>query len=262
VVGPALSRCAGILIFITLTLPCTANAGDGPSARIETANPANSIVIGFVGGFVAHDNQHHGPVQFAAHLRAALPPGAYIKVFENRRRKQAYAAILRALDTDGDGVLSADEKARAHIILFGHSWGGAAAVLLARELRRAGIPVMLTVQIDSIAKMWQHDSVIPDNVAAAVNFYQPHGFLHGEPEITAADPTKTRIIGNYLIDYKKNPIECPNVSWAGRVFTRGHVQSECDPRTWSQVEEMVRQRLVPAENYSASSSSNPVPGLP
>ena len=256
--APALSRCAvGVLTFITLTLPYVANAADGESVHVETATSTSTIVIGFVGGFVAHNNRHHGSVQFAERIRRALPQGTYVKVFENRRRKQAYAEILRLLDSDGDGVLSSEEKARARIILFGHSWGGAAAVLLARELRRQGVPVMLTVQIDSIAKMWQKDSVIPDNVAAAVNFYQPHGILRGEPEITAADPAKTRIIGNYLTDYKKNPIECPNASWADWVFTRGHVQSECDPRLWSQVEEMVRERLMPGNNYSTTSSATP-----
>jgi pimeloyl-ACP methyl ester carboxylesterase len=256
VVGPALSRCAlGAVTFIALTFPYLANAGDGGTSRIENASPASSIVIGFVGGFVAHNNPHHGPVQFAERLRSALPHGTYVRVFENRRRKQAFAEILRLLDSNGDGTVSPQEKARARIILFGHSWGGAAAVVLARELRKAGVPVMLTVQIDSVAKMWQNDSVIPDNVAAAVNFYQPHGFLQGDPEITAANPAKTRIIGNYLFDYKKNPITCPNVSWANWLLIRGHVQSECDPHIWSEIEEMVRERLEPGKEYSTSSSN-------
>ncbi len=253
--GPVLSRYAGaVFIFITLTTSYLANAGDGGSTHVETASPASAIVIGFVGGFVAHNDQRHAPVQFADRIRSVLPQGAFVKVFENRHRKQAYAQIVHLLDRDGDGSLSAEEKARARIILFGHSWGGAAAVLLARELQRQGIPVMLTVQIDSIAKMWQKDSVIPDNVAAAVNFYQPHGILRGEPEITAADPAKTRIIGNYLTDYKKNPIACPGATWADWVFTRGHVQCECDPRLWSQIEEMVRERLKPENNYFTTSS--------
>ena len=81
-------------------------------------------------------------------------------------------SLFSLLDTNHDGVLSADEKSRARIILFGHSWGAAAAVMLARDLRREGIPVLLTVQVDSVAKMWQNDSIIPDNVAEAVNFYQ------------------------------------------------------------------------------------------
>lgn len=37
------------------------------------------------------------------------------------------------------------------------------------------MPVALTVQVDSIKKHGKDDSVIPANVAEAVNFYQPGG---------------------------------------------------------------------------------------
>jgi len=227
-------------------MPALARAVDAAPPPVTTAAPA-SIVIGFVGGFVAHDNLRHGPVQLAQRIRRTVPRDTYVHVFENRHRKQAHLAIIRLLDTDHDGILSAEEKARARIVLFGHSWGAAAAVALARELRREGVPVLLTVQVDSIAKAWQNDAVIPDNVAAAVNFYQPHGVLHGRPQITAADPEKTQVLGNYRMDYKKDPIECPEATWFSRVFTPGHMQSECDPHVWSQIEGMVRQRVVSSE---------------
>src|SRR5260221_4275528 len=83
-------------------------------ATTSTATPApSSIVIGFVGGFVAHDNLHHGPVQLARRIQLTVSKDIYVRVFENRHRKQAYDAIFRVLDTDHDGVLSAEEKARA-----------------------------------------------------------------------------------------------------------------------------------------------------
>jgi hypothetical protein len=226
-----------------LWMPSASRAAEGGSVSTAASASPSNIVIGFVGGFVSHTDAHHGPVQFAQRLQRSFPSGTYIRIFENRRRKQAYKAILRLLDTDHDGTLSAEEKARARIVLFGHSWGASSAVVLARDLRRKGVPVLLTVQVDSVAKMWQNDSVIPDNVAAAVNFYQPHGILHGQPEIVAADPAKTQILGNYKKDYKKDPIDCPDASWAERFFTPGHVQSECDAGTWSQIETMVRQRF-------------------
>jgi pimeloyl-ACP methyl ester carboxylesterase len=213
-------------------------------ATTSTATPApSSIVIGFVGGFVAHDNLHHGPVQLARRIQLTVSKDTYVHVFENRHRKQAYDAIFKFLDTNHDGVLSAEEKARAHIILFGHSWGAAAAVLLARELRRQGVAVLLTVQVDSVAKAWQNDALIPDNVATAVNFYQPHGILHGRPQITAVNPGKTQFLGNFRRDYQKDPVRCPEATWFSRVFTSGHMQSECDPHVWSQIEAMVRERL-------------------
>jgi pimeloyl-ACP methyl ester carboxylesterase len=218
---------------------------------------ATDIVIGFVGGFVAPDNPHHGPVQLAEHVRETLPPGTYIRIFENRHRKQAYSAVLHLLDANHDGALSSEEKARARIILFGQSWGASAAVLLARDLRREGVPVLLTVQVDSVAKFWQNDSVIPDNVAAAVNFYQTQGLVHGRRRIVAADSSKTEILGNYLIDYRKNPVSCPDASWADRFFTPGHMQSECDPHLWSEIEGMVRQRLRSPDPSSTRTFTDP-----
>jgi hypothetical protein len=234
------------LAILGATLPYLSHAEDSALIRSEAAAaPAPSnIVIGFVGGFVRHDNAHHGPVQLGQRIRQTVPQDTYVRIFENRRRKRAYDTVVRLLDTNHDGVLSSEEKARARIILFGHSWGAAAAVLLARDLRRQGVPVLLTVQVDSVAKVWQHDSVIPDNVAEAVNFYQPHGLVHGRTQITAADPAKTAILGNYRIDYSKTPVECPQASWFDHAFTPAHMQSECDPRVWSQIETMVRQRLV------------------
>jgi pimeloyl-ACP methyl ester carboxylesterase len=248
------------LTFLAVTMPALSRALDASPLQPQPAAPPSNIVIGFVGGFVAHNNPHHGPVQFAELIKRTIPKDTYVQVFENRRRKQAYATVLRLLDTNRDGVLSPEEKTRARIILFGHSWGASAAVLLARDLRREGIPVLLTVQIDSVAKVWQNDSVIPDNVAEAVNFYQPHGIIHGRRQIIAADPAKTEILGNYLMDYKKNPVQCPEASWAERFFTSDHMQSECDPHTWSQVETMVRQRL--AASYASSATASTVSAAP
>jgi hypothetical protein len=230
------------LVLFAVAAP-SLTAADGAVAHPP---PTGSyILVGFAGGFVRHDNLHHGPVQLANRLQPDLPPGASIQIFENRHRKAAYNAILRRLDANHDGVLSAAEKSQARIILFGHSWGASAVVMLARELNRAGIPVLLTVQVDSIAKPWQSDRVIPENVAAAANFYQPDGLLHGRARITAADDSKTQILGNYRFDYQKMPVQCPGASWFQRFFAPTHAQSQCDPRLWSQVEGLMRQRMQP-----------------
>jgi len=229
------------------------------AAIAENTLPANptapsQIVIGFVGGFVRHNNPHQQPVKLAQRIRENAPPETYVEVFENRRRKQAYKTVLRLLDSNHDGVLSVEEKSHARIVLFGHSWGAAAAVLLARELERSDIPVLLTVQVDSVAKLWQNDSVIPDNVGQAVNFYQPHGLVHGQQKISAENPAKTQVIGNFLIDYNKIALHCSGLSWFDRYLTPSHAKSQCDAHLWSQIEDMVRQRLTtqsPAENAVA-----------
>jgi pimeloyl-ACP methyl ester carboxylesterase len=211
----------------------------------------SNIVIGFVGGFVRHDNPRHSSVQFAQRMQRTAAKDTYVQVFENRHRKAAHKTILRLLDANHDGILSQEEKQSARIVLFGHSWGAAAAVLLARELQRDDIPVLLTVQVDSVAKPWQNDSVIPANVADAVNFYQPHGLIHGRPRITAADPAHTQILGNYLVDYRKAPVECTEGSWFDHI-TPSHAQCECDHRLWSQIETLVLQRLAPLTTTAAA----------
>jgi len=258
--GPRLA--ARLAVLVAGILAGTASAGalaafvvSDPAVTAGSEPAAPAIVIGFVGGFVRRDDSHHGPVQLAHRIQRTVPKTTHVEVFENRHRAQARAAILRLLDTNHDGTLSDEERSRARIVLYGHSWGAQAAVLLARELRRDHIPVLLTVQVDSVAKPWRNDSVIPDNVAEAANFYQPHGLLHGRAMITAADQSKTEILGNYRTDYRKDPIPCPEASWAGRFFTPGHTQSECDPRVWSRIEALVRERLASQDLASASNSA-------
>lgn len=257
---PALFRVLPVFLLVS-TAGAAVLPGSGSVLLPQSESAPSRIVVGFVGGFVRHDSPNHGPVQLAQRIQLSAPQGTYVQVFENRRRKSAYRAVVRLLDTNHDGMLSAEERSRSRIVIFGHSWGAAAAVLLARDLRQAHIPVLLTVQVDSVAKPWQNDSLIPDNVSEAVNFYQPSGLIHGRKQITAADPAKTQILGNYLVDYRKTPVECHGTSVFDRYFTPSHAQSECDPRIWSQIEEMVLQRLAPeaeavAKDRSLGASDN------
>lgn len=254
---PRIARLQILAVVVAILAAPVLAAADGAVA--SPPPPKAFILIGFAGGFVRHDNPYHGPVQLAQRMRPNLPKDASIQIFENRHRKSAYEAILRRLDTNHDGLLSAAEKAQARIILFGHSWGAAAVVMLARELNRAGIPVLLTVQVDSIAKPWESDGVIPQNVAEAANFYQPHGLLHGRAHITAADDSKTEILGNYRFDYQKTPVSCQGASWFLRTFAPSHMQSQCDPRLWSQVEALIRQRMTPGPVTAAASRPHPEP---
>ena len=151
--------------------------------------------MAFVGGFVKHNARAHSTVQVVEHLRNEYREGVYVQSFANRHRDQAYKEILRHLDGDNNGTLIADEKRNARIVIFGHSWGASETVTLARKLERDGIPVLLTIQVDSVAKPGQNDSLIPANVGQAINFYQPDGIVHGRPHIRAADPARDRNSG-------------------------------------------------------------------
>jgi hypothetical protein len=77
------------------------------------------------------------------------------------------------------------------------------------RLNKVGVPTLLTLQVDSISRLGSNDIIIPANVAQAANFYQPHGIVHGGHDIRAANPARTRIIGNFQFNYGKNPLNCP-----------------------------------------------------
>ena len=213
------------------------------------------IVVGFVGGFVRHDNAVHSPVQLARRLRDDYPSGVQVEVFENRRREQAYGEIVKLLDADHDGKLSEEEKRGARIILYGMSWGGSETVALARELAEQKIPVLLTIQVDSVTKVGQNDAVIPANVMEAANFYQVNGLLHGQTEIRAADGANTRIVGNFRLEYGAKELKCENYPWYDRVFVKYHTEIECDPEVWKLVELLIRSKL-PAKATQRAESGN------
>jgi hypothetical protein len=217
--------------------------GQRVPAQVQESRFPPVIVVGFVGGFIRHDNLVHSEVQLAARLRKDYPSGVIVETFESYRGEAARQKIHSLLDTNHDGYLTPAEKQNARIILYGHSWGASEAVTVARELGKDGIPVLLTVQIDSIAKFYQNDAIIPANVAQAANFYQPDGFAHGQPAIRAADPTRTKIIGNFKFEYKANTYACNEYPWYDRIFVKAHTQIECDPEVWKQAEALIRSDL-------------------
>jgi hypothetical protein len=220
-------------------------AASDESATAQVPAP-KIIVIGFVGGYVHHDDAGHSGVQLAARIRDAYPADAYVNTFENHRGEDAHQAVLDALDTDHDGQLSADEKQTARIVIYGHSWGASETVALADALNRDGIPVLLTIQVDSVVKHGEDDSLIPPNVAQAVNYYQTDGRLHGRSEIRAADPARTHVIGNFRFAYGKKPIACEAAyPWWDRLVMQPHIEIECDPKVWNQVESLIRATLPP-----------------
>lgn len=198
----------------------------------NAANTRRVIVIGFVGGFARQDDPGHPEVQFAEYLRDRYRPEMHAEVFRNHDGRRALHEVLHLLDCNGNGNPSATERENARIIIYGHSWGAAETVVFARELEKQGIPVQLTIQMDSIAKPGRDDSKIPSNVANAINFYQSRGPLQGLTEIVATDPAQTTIIGNLQMTYKGRRINCANYPWYARTLNKPHHEIENDPRVW------------------------------
>jgi hypothetical protein len=208
------------------------------------ASVGRLIVIGFMGGNVEAGNLLHREALLAKQLEEQYPLGLRAEVFANRDWQGALNRVLQLLDADRDGRLSASEKKSARIVIYGHSWGASETVTLARRLDDLGIPVLLTVQIDSVEKSHEDDATIPPNVREAVNFYQTEGLLHGRSVITAMDPAQTTILGNYQSSYKGHRVDCPGYPWYARAFMKQHIEIENDPSVWSRIEALIRTKLI------------------
>ncbi len=217
--------------------------GDGVTVENRRALRPKLIVIGFMGGNVSAGNLVHREALLTRKLQADYPDSIHAAIFANRHGDRALRSVLQLLDQDGDGHLSDEEKRAARIVIFGHSWGASQTITLADRLNRLGIPVLLTVQVDSVQKRNQNDARIPPNVQEAVNFYQTEGMLRGRSLIVASDPTKTMVLGNFESSYRQKPVSCVGYPWYARAFMRPHIMIENDPLVWERIEALILEKV-------------------
>ena len=233
------------LLFRTAVL-CLALVAGGDAARAQryrdfnTPTPlpeGHTLIVGFMGGRESWDNEKRGVRKLALRLRARKLSGVHVETVENKRRRLAVELIRNAFDRDRDGRLDERERDSARLIVYGQSFGGAAVVKLARQLNEMGVPVLLTVQVDSVGR---GDKVIPPNVRRAANLFQRDGLLiKGEREIRPEDPAKTTIVGNFKFDYEGKAVDLSEVSWLKRLFQAAHTKMDHDPEVWALVERLV-----------------------
>ena len=239
--APALS----FVVPARVTRGCNA-VSDLPGSNAPCRPPVPLIVIGFMGGHVRADNLVHREARLARDLDRRYPNAVRAMTFANRDEAAALHSLLNLLDTDQDGRLSDNEKTAARIVLFGHSWGASEAVNLAQELDQRGIPVLLTIQVDSVRKHGEDDGRIPANVREAINFYQTEGMLHGRRSIRAIDPTRTKILGSYESTYKMTPVSCAGFPWFARTFMMPHIEIENDDAVWNHIDALIVARSCAA----------------
>jgi hypothetical protein len=228
-----------------LRLVCSRPRVEGTHRRIRKA-----IIIGFVGGFVKPDDVNHPEVLFATYLQNRYGSAVHVGIFGNHEGTRAIEETTLRLATKDRGFLSPEEKEPVKIILYGHSWGASEVLSFAKELQRHGIPIALTIQIDSVKKFGRSDRMVPENVAKAVNFYQRKGITPGEQLIVPADATRTKILGNFQMSYESHQVNCDNYGWLSRVFNKPHHQIENDPQIWDQILSLLDSELLTAEESS------------
>ena len=225
---------------------------------LSTPTPVPSgscVTIGFLGGLDRWNDASKAARSLALELRD--PAGRYAETFENRRLDVALAFVLRALDSDGDGALTAAERGRARWVVYGQSLGGGSAVGLAWRLESLGVPVELLVLLDSVS--W-FDEPIPPNVRLAVALYQDEGWvIRGESDPRLADPRRTqRILEEF--DYDRPPgstISLRGLPWTKLVLRVAHSRMDRDPRVWRRARHLVRAACEGPGIAAATPASSP-----
>ena len=162
-------------------------------------------------------------------------------MFPMRAIIAASVALPTGYRLEWGGQFENQQRASARLVVYGQSFGGAAVVKLARQLKELGVPVLLTVQVDSVGR---GDKVIPSNVRRAANLFQRDGpIIKGEREIRAEDPNKTTIVGNFKFDYEGKEIDLSEVSWLKRLFQAAHTKMDHDPEVWALVEKLILEAI-------------------
>ncbi len=196
---------------------------------IVTPQPAPEdacLVVGFLGGRERWDDADKSVRKVALRLRS--PEGSvFAETFENQRREIAESFVMAA--------------SPARLVIYGQSFGGAAVLKFARTLEAHGIPILLTIQVDSVGR---GDAAVPRNVAYAANLYQSDGwFIRGEQPIHAVDPDSTTILGNWRFRYNEAPgseVSLEGVPIWKRLFRIPHAKMGRDDAVWTGVERLIR----------------------
>jgi hypothetical protein len=208
--------------------------------HLSTPTPLNddhTLVIGFLGGRQRWDDDSRGVRQLAVKLDEMNLPAVEVETFQNRRRDLAMEFIHKALDRNEDGHLDPRERATARLILYGQSLGGSAVVKFSKDLEKLDVPVLLTVQVDSVGFS---DHLIPPNVLKAANLFQSNDWIfRGEDKILALEPESTSILANIEFDYSEREVDMSAQPWQRRLFSTPHSMMDADPEVWALVEDLI-----------------------
>lgn len=174
-----------------------------PETRTVRSVPAGNLkdcrilYLGFVGALEPPNNKYSGVVQIREILQGKEYPDVCANSFSPYVWTEGRDWLLQHFPEHA-GVLTTQELAVVpKVILVGHSMGGWAMVMVARELRNRNIPVELTIQVDSVGIT---DYTIPRNVKSAAIFHANDIFMFlTTKHLRREDPSRTKILENVTV---------------------------------------------------------------
>ena len=178
-------------IFAALASPAAFAAPDATGT-------CRVIVVGYTGGLETPNTSYSGVRRILHRVEKLNYPGLCARTFSAYRWWMADDWVRAQFGATGDAPLTPQQIANGpKVILYGHSFGGWATMWLARTLAHDGVPVELTVQVDSVGLT---DKTVPPNVKEAANYYEKDTFiLRGRYRIRVHDDKKTKLLGNFQV---------------------------------------------------------------
>lgn len=145
-------------------------------------------------GFLQRAGDVNGMVLIWQDLRRVVPSHAVLQLHSWNCNLPDLAELISRL---------APDDAAPRINVYGYSWGGQSAVLLARQLRRRGVSVNHLVLSDAVYRHWYplgwwrafapwRSIRVPDNVRRVTHFRQRESWPRGH-RLVADNPVLTEL---------------------------------------------------------------------
>ncbi len=207
--APRIAVLGCALFSLSIANAVQAQSAFPTAAAIENTALANSpaevqrdancriVYLGFVGALEPAQNKSSGVVQIGKTLRGIGFPDVCAKTFSPYVWGDGLEWLLKRFPSHS-GVLNAEElRSAPKVVLVGHSMGGWAMMSVARKLNDRGIPVELTIQVDSVGIT---DYTLPRNVRYAAIFHA-HDVLTPltTKRLRVEDPDHTTVVANVTV---------------------------------------------------------------
>jgi hypothetical protein len=165
-------------------------AGNGVNCRI--------IYLGFQGALELANNNSSGVIQIRDTLQRKEFPDVCARAYSPYVWMDGRDWLLKHFPSHAGVLTPVELENSPKVILVGHSMGGWAVMSVARELGRRGIPVELTIQVDSVGIT---DYTLPRNVKAAAIFHARDALmLLTTKHLRREDPSRTELVADVTVE--------------------------------------------------------------